>query len=76
MRFGLVMVGCWTIGFFGLSGGRFSVVQLLAAAGVLALWFLAGARRRHIETVRERWILSTGHPSTRPSTVRRLDAPR
>ena len=76
-RFGLVIVGCWTIGFFGLSQGRFSVIQLLAALAGLVLWFVVGARRRRVESVRERWILSSGHPSTRPSTnVRRIEFPR
>jgi len=71
-----VLLGCWTIGFFGISDGRFSLVQLAAVSGALILWFVAGARRRRIEMVRERWILS-GHPSGRQTTnVRRLDTPR
>jgi hypothetical protein len=75
-RFAVIVLGCWTIGFFGISDGRFSLVQLAAVSGALLLWFVAGARRRRVETARERWILS-GHPSGRQTTnVRRLDAPR
>src|SRR5437867_1051906 len=75
-RFGLVLLGVWTIGFFGLSHGRFSVIQLLAAAAALLVWFVTGARRKKVQSDRERWIL-TGHPSTlRSTTVRRIDSTR
>jgi hypothetical protein len=73
-RFLLVILGCWTIGFFGLSRGRFSLVQLLAAAATVLVWSAAGARRRRAEAARERWILSAPARAAHPSNVRRLDA--
>ena len=42
----------------------------------MLVWFVTGARRRKVQSDRERWIL-TGHPSTlRSTTVRRIDSTR
>ena len=75
-KFVLIVVGCWTIGFFGLSQGRLSVIQLAAAAGMLVVWYAVGARRRRIETARERWIRAGLTAPHQAASVRRLDGPR
>jgi hypothetical protein len=67
----LVIVACWIVGFFGLQGGRLSVIQLLVSAGILLAWLVIGAHRRHVEAARERWLRS-GFAAPRPSvSVRR-----
>jgi hypothetical protein len=72
-KFVLIVVGCWTIGFFGLSQGRFSVIQLAAVAALLVVWYAAAARRRRMEAARGRWLRAGLAAPHQAASVRRLD---